>query len=172
MASDKSHIYQLSAIEKRSIVYARLLRANDSSFNLRWEVFKPKRVAYIPLGTLSWIESILTKGETEWPWFAAVLGFFNSKEYARVESQLQREFAKAKDDDNSFWERIKVKNVPLGVNPNANSQQVSLKGLEEAKSPVLSKKYTTARFSSNTDISASKQCFWDSHDPSWWREQE
>lgn len=64
---------RLRLIEKRSIVYARLPAELKS--------FQPDKVAYIPYATMAWIESLLKKGGTDWPWFAAVLKFINSSAY-------------------------------------------------------------------------------------------
>jgi hypothetical protein len=91
--------YRLRPIEKRSIVYARL--------PAELKCFQPTNIAYIPYATMAWIESLLKKGGTDWPWFAAVLKFINSNAYREIEASLLGEIEQIRSKKQAFYDSLR-----------------------------------------------------------------
>jgi len=101
-----------------------------------------------------WIEHLLKKGETEWPWFSAVLEFIQSPEYEKTKKSLLAEIKQEQER----WGRITLeakshnRNTSLRQNISANQkcQQLQSSDVEEVPDPPY---------------------FWKNLDTSWWREQ-
>lgn len=137
---------RLRLIEKRSIVYARLPAELKS--------FQPDKVAYIPYATMAWIESLLKKGGTDWPWFAAVLKFINSSAYREIEASLLGEIEQLRSKKKAFYDSLRShpsQPLPSPV-PDSNSSL-------NASWPTLRPK-------------DGRPYFWENIDTLAWRDQE
>lgn len=141
----KPRAYRLRLIEKRSIVYARL--------PAEMRKFQPKKVAYIPYATMAWIENLLAKGETEWPWFDAVLKFIDSGAYRQIEAQLTEEIDQMKAAKKAFYDGFKSFSAPKPG------------GLVTSQ-PSIGSSWPNPR------PRGDRPYFWETVDSSAWREQE
>jgi hypothetical protein len=145
----KTPSLRLKLVEKRSIVYARLpasIKGGPSD--------QPARIEYIPYSTLAWIENLLKKGKTDWPWFAVVLRFINSTNYAAIEQSIVSEIERNKEAKRAFYasfprQRSQVKNSPK----------------------VPGSQQTLASWPS-VRPSGDRPYFWENIDTLLWREQE
>jgi hypothetical protein len=164
---------KLTTVEKRSIVFAKLQAVDASIFNLKYQTFTPKRVVYIPRGTLSWILHILAIRDTQWPWFEEVLKFSTSEEYAMVENQMLEEVRKAKEADIFFWNRLKTQKTSLAPKNLTVSRLKSQAKIQEYPRLESIENRSKSRFIDSVGYGYySAPYFWDSHDSNWWREQE
>jgi hypothetical protein len=139
---------RLKLIEKRSIVYARL----PSSLKINPSI-QPSRIEYIPYATLAWIEHLLKKDKTDWPWFATVLRFLKSPSYAEIERYLIAEIESNKQAQREFYESFKVRVVP------AKTPKPAALAQAEASWPSARPR-------------GDRPYFWENIDTLAWREQE
>jgi hypothetical protein len=68
---------------------------------------QPDKVAYIPYAVMAWIESLLKKGGTGWPWFAAVLKLINSNAYREIEASLLGEIEQLRSKKKAFYDSLR-----------------------------------------------------------------
>ena len=166
---EKSQIRRLSVVEKRSITYARLSLVDKGVVNRVGQPFLPKRVAYIPRATLLWIERLLVRGASDWPWFAVVLKFVNSTEYGRIEASIKEEMNKWLEEDALFWKKLK-ESEPAATFRSIPSSQMGDTNPIEARTGLYAQKIVKPLGSKSTVLP--NAYFWEDKDPNWWREQE
>lgn len=148
----------LSLIEKRSLVYARL--PPDARGNI---LTVPGQLQPIPYATMVWIEHLLKKGQTEWPWFSAVLQFVGSAEYEQIKSSILAEIA----HERARWDQIARRGKTVGFG--ASRSRVTTNFSTHA--PAIHAPTTHAPRSWDPNKSPSRPYFWENLDTSWWREQ-
>ena len=161
----------LKIIEKRGVVYARNIRNNELAFKLKYDIFVPKRMVHVPKPVVAWIENLIKKDEDSlpnWPWFKQVYSFVKSKEYALIQSQIEREYLKAKAADIDFWLRLKSKSVPAREVSNFPNEKKFI----DSKNINFKKDKSDFKLDRKATKILTASYFWDEWDPSWWREQE
>ena len=100
--TDSTEQVRLTPLEKRSIVYARLPTESMGLSPHLTIMCRPDRTMDVPCATMAWIETLLANGDTDWPWFAAVLKFVKSPAYATLEKSMLAEIERERDR----WDRI------------------------------------------------------------------
>ena len=166
---EKSQPRRLSLVEKRSVAYARLNLVDKGVVNRVGQPFLPKRVAYIPHATLLWIERLIVRGESDWPWFTIVLKFVNSKEYGRIEAAIKEESNRWLEEDALFWKRLKESKPAATLRPTLSNRMGATNPIEASKS-FYPQKLAKTQGSKSTVLPSAY--FWEDKDPNWWREQE